>query len=202
MVSISAAPAHIPAAASWVPPATTRRERSFVTKWGARAVLILRLSLTAQTPPIALDGSEVADHQIDWRILRHPDATKSIYVYFEVVVDKQGKVTSATPLLDAGMLRGRSPLHDQPNLVAAALAEIRLRRYKPFIRKRKAVAAEFEDLVFILPPERIPTVHRPFPEVQDWSSLRVRLKREGCFGDCPIYGLEIRGDGIVRYSEG
>src|SRR5579862_7330636 len=68
------------------------------------------------------------------------------------------------------------------------------------MRERKAVPAHFEDFVFILPPERLPTVHRPFPEIQDWSSLRIRLKREACLGSCPVYDLEIRGDGKVEYN--
>lgn len=35
--------------------------------------------------------------------------------------------------------------------------------------------------------------------VRDISSLRLSLIRTSCFGPCPEYGLEIRGDGTVTY---
>lgn len=41
---------------------------------------------------------------------------------------------------------------------------------------------------------------RPFPEIRDWSSLRIRLERSLCYGYCPSYVVEIRGDGSVEYQ--
>jgi len=40
----------------------------------------------------------------------------------------------------------------------------------------------------------------PFPSVDDTTSLRVTLERSPCFGDCPIYKVEIHGDGSVFYK--
>lgn len=34
----------------------------------------------------------------------------------------------------------------------------------------------------------------PFPEIKDWKTLRIRLKRTECFGACPAYTVEVRGD--------
>jgi ankyrin repeat protein len=45
-----------------------------------------------------------------------------------------------------------------------------------------------------------PAVAIPFPEIIDWRSLKVSLRRDGCFGSCPIYGVEISGDGTVTYD--
>jgi ankyrin repeat protein len=40
----------------------------------------------------------------------------------------------------------------------------------------------------------------PFPEVQDLNSVQITLERGRCFGSCPVYKLEIRGDGTVNYN--
>jgi hypothetical protein len=38
-----------------------------------------------------------------------------------------------------------------------------------------------------------------FPPIVDSSTLRMTLERGPCYGDCPIYKLEVRGDGSVLY---
>jgi hypothetical protein len=43
-------------------------------------------------------------------------------------------------------------------------------------------------------------VHVAFPEIHDWNSLRITLSRSGCYGRCPTYEIEIRGDGTVLYD--
>ncbi len=35
--------------------------------------------------------------------------------------------------------------------------------------------------------------------IKDMSSLRITLVRSACFGTCPMYGVEIRGDGTATY---
>ena len=35
--------------------------------------------------------------------------------------------------------------------------------------------------------------------VKDWNSVQMRLDRGMCFGTCPWYVVEVRGDGAVRY---
>ena len=39
-----------------------------------------------------------------------------------------------------------------------------------------------------------------FPQVHDWNSVRITLERTECFGSCPAYSVEIRGDGTVTYT--
>jgi Domain of unknown function (DUF6438)/Ankyrin repeats (3 copies) len=53
--------------------------------------------------------------------------------------------------------------------------------------------------------EKLPNDGRPrkkiaFPEISDWRSLRITLERGLCFGNCPAYRVEIRGDGTVSFD--
>ncbi len=50
-----------------------------------------------------------------------------------------------------------------------------------------------------LPNGGRPQKRVPFPEIRDWSSLRITLSRSVCFGACPAYTVEIDGDGTVCY---
>lgn len=51
-----------------------------------------------------------------------------------------------------------------------------------------------------LPDGGRPAQRVPFPPIVDWASLRIVLQRSGCFGTCPIYSVEIAGDGRVLYN--
>ena len=55
------------------------------------------------------------------------------------------------------------------------------------------------------PNAKLPNGGRPsarvtFPEIKDRNNLRITLNRSGCFGICPIYNVEIHGDGTVIYD--
>jgi uncharacterized protein DUF6438 len=39
-----------------------------------------------------------------------------------------------------------------------------------------------------------------FPEIRDWNSVKITLQRGLCFGTCPAYSIEIRGNGSVLYQ--
>ena len=41
--------------------------------------------------------------------------------------------------------------------------------------------------------------HVPFPMVKDWSSVKITLERNACYGNCPWYSVEVHGDGSVFY---
>ncbi|HEX4534465.1 MAG TPA: DUF6438 domain-containing protein [Rhizomicrobium sp.] len=53
-----------------------------------------------------------------------------------------------------------------------------------------------------LPNGGRPAKHVAFPSIKDWSTLRITLQRSPCFGRCPTYKVEIRGDGSVIYNGG
>jgi ankyrin repeat protein len=40
----------------------------------------------------------------------------------------------------------------------------------------------------------------PFPDIRDLNFVRFTLERTECFGSCPVYNVEIRGDGMVNYT--
>jgi ankyrin repeat protein len=42
----------------------------------------------------------------------------------------------------------------------------------------------------------------PFPVIQDWNTLRIKLSRTGCYGTCPGYSVELHGDGQVLFEGG
>jgi len=52
-------------------------------------------------------------------------------------------------------------------------------------------------------PDRRPKDKIAFPEIKDWSTLKIGLVRGRCLGGlCPDYLVEIRGDGSVTYRGG
>lgn len=38
------------------------------------------------------------------------------------------------------------------------------------------------------------------PVVRDWASARIKLTRTACFGHCPVYSVEIAGNGSITYE--
>jgi ankyrin repeat protein len=38
------------------------------------------------------------------------------------------------------------------------------------------------------------------PKVKGWKTVKITLVRTGCFGVCPVYKVEVRGDGSVLYE--
>lgn len=49
-------------------------------------------------------------------------------------------------------------------------------------------------------PDPHPKFTAAFPEIQDWNTLRITLSRSGCYGRCPVYTIEVHGDGTVLYD--
>lgn len=81
----------------------------------------------------------------------------------------------------------------------AAEAAVRRWRFRPFIIEGRARSVTFPATVPVYPPEVIPRRHVDFPS-GDLAGVRIRLERTGCFGSCPAYSVEIRGDGSVIYT--
>lgn len=50
------------------------------------------------------------------------------------------------------------------------------------------------------PPEVKASQHVPFPPVKDWKSVKITLQRNACYGRCPVYSVEVHGDGSVFYE--
>ena len=65
----------------------------------------------------------------------------------------------------------------------------------PAMAKDGAAATEITVQLGKTRPER----PIPFPEIRDWKSLKITLVRTDCFGPCPVYKVEISGDGTIAY---
>lgn len=151
-----------------------------------------------KSPPMQIsDYRKVAQHRLSeaepLRVTNTRPQDLFGGIQIEIVVDEQGNVVSAK----IGAERDGSPHKD---LYPAALAQAQGWKYKPFEKDGKPVSATLTDFIRILPPEDLPKVHVPFPQIRDVKSLRITLERTSCFGTCPAYRVEISGDGSVVYQ--
>ena len=85
------------------------------------------------------------------------------------------------------------------SLAGDAGRAVRGARYTPFERHGKRTQAVFVETVRVLPLERRPDKAAPMPAPRDPSTLSIRLDRTACFGTCPIYTVELGGNGAVRF---
>jgi hypothetical protein len=72
--------------------------------------------------------------------------------------------------------------------------------FTPFERNRHPVPVRFNLHVSLLPPVAEPLKKVAFPQVKDWKSVKITLRRTMCFGSCPAYSVEVDGDGSVLYQ--
>ena len=108
----------------------------------------------------------------------------------KVVISRAGKVESAKAV-------------SGPKEFYAEAETIEMEHtFKPFEKNGVSVRAIIDDYVSVLPPVEWAATKVPFPEIKDWNSLRIKLERTGCFGMCPAYSIEIRGDGSVTFNGG
>lgn len=103
------------------------------------------------------------------------------------MVGPDGTVTAARALDGPPDLRERAE--------AAAFRD----RYTPFMVDGAPVAVRFTDKNIIL-QEILPTVHVPFPEVAAPEDVTIGFTEGGCMGPCPVYSVEIGGDGTVVFE--
>lgn len=74
--------------------------------------------------------------------------------------------------------------------------EVREWKFMPFELNGKAVTAEIEEYIDLVPPERLPQKHVAAPTIKPSSKVTIALERTGCFGSCPSYTVTISTDGI------
>src|SRR5579884_2657406 len=153
-------------------------------------VLFVPAAVTAASPPTAIDNwAEIHAHRLGPApVIRSAEAQPMQGIELHIVVNPDGTVASAT-------VAGQSSVFDEE-----AVSKGRQLRYKPFERDGHPIAAEFSESVRVLPPEKLPIEHTPFPEVRDSSSVVIELERTTCFGTCPDYKLRISEDGTVEFN--
>jgi len=139
-----------------------------------------------------MEGGEVWSHQTGrHEIIRHESKQAGqLYraVTLRLVVSPEGEVKSVTPV--------EGPQED----FAAAVAEARHWKYLPFEKDGVPATVAITDHVRILPPEKLPKIHRDFPHTGSGNGVVMTLERTGCFGSCPGYSVEIHGDGTVIFT--
>jgi hypothetical protein len=141
---------------------------------------------------VEVPAKEATEHFLGGGHLIHSDAPEAQglgwYVNLKIVVTPTGAVKSATPV------SGSKEWYSEATALAMTW------QYEPFKRGGTPTYATFPSYVSIVPPERRPDQRAPFPEIRDWSSVRITLRRTGCYGTCPSYKLTIFGDGTVLYA--
>lgn len=76
-------------------------------------------------------------------------------------------------------------------------SEVRQWKFTPFEENGKAVTAEVEEYLDLVPPRRLPKNHVTPPALRRDSKVEIKLERSGCFGSCPSYSVTVSTDGIV-----
>lgn len=145
-------------------------------------------SAKAPQATVEILEAEAAEHRIGTRgpiYTNNNIGQENLAVTFEVMVGTDGKAVCSRPT---------------PGFMGDLTLLCETWKYKPFERNGQQVAARVPESVKILPISELREVHIPFPEIRDWNSLRIALKRSGCYGTCPTYKLEIHGDGTVLYD--
>jgi hypothetical protein len=107
---------------------------------------------------------------------------------FRLTIDEQGHVVKSV------VLEGPLKRREQAMALATAL------RFRPFVRDGRAEAVDLDFIVpvvvedYVGPPDRAFALASTKP-----ADVRIALSRTECFGSCPSYWLEVRGDGRVTY---
>lgn len=76
-------------------------------------------------------------------------------------------------------------------------SEVSQWKFTPFLKHGKAVMAEINEYIDLVPPERLPENHVAAPVIRPDSKITITLERGGCYGTCPIYTVAISPERIV-----
>lgn len=140
---------------------------------------------------VGISDSEAFARAITMPRLIHSTRSENLRIGVMVVVTPIGAVASANA----------SSRNEQWREKAAALAMTW--RFVPFQRKGSAIYVIFHSVIHIVPPVKRPEQHISFPEINNWSSLRITLQRTCSPSLFPLpYKLTIFGDGRVQDGYG
>ncbi len=106
---------------------------------------------------------------------------------FHVTIDEQGVVRTAQ------LESGDAKLRDEARRAALST------RFEPFMRDGQPVVAWTELHVRSRAADYLGPSDRAFPAQPDLSQVVISLKRTQCYGTCPAYRVQIRGNGEVLY---
>jgi hypothetical protein len=101
-------------------------------------------------------------------------------------------VSSEGEVIDAEAGGGPEILKFWPQLQT----EVHAWKFVPFKKHGKPVIAQVEEYIDLVPPERLPSVHRAAPPLRPDSKITIVLTRGACYGTCPSYDVAVSTDGI------
>jgi len=113
-------------------------------------------------------------------------------LHLTLTVSPTGDVLESDATGDPGMLK----------LWPQLQGEVRQWKFKPFEENGKAITAEVEEYIDLVPQERLPKNHVAAPVLRRDSKVAITLERSGCFGTCPAYTVTVSTDGIVFKGSG
>lgn len=167
----------------------------------ALAAALYAGSASAQKP-VEIDWPEAYRHRIGpnlqletpWSDSTYPPGMLATDQWtFRVEVDETGRVIPGATKAEYDFQGPGTLAYDEAREVANSA------RFTPFLRNGKPVRARLSLKVDNRPQSYQGPPERAFPAAPDLSSVLIRLVRTGCYGSCPAYRLEVRGDGSVSY---
>jgi hypothetical protein len=108
-------------------------------------------------------------------------------LHLTLIVSATGDVVDAQPSGNDELLKFWPQLR----------TEVNQWKFTPFEKHGKAVQAEVEEYIDLVPPERLPENHAAAPTLRPDSKVTITLERSGCYGTCPSYTVTLSTDGIV-----
>jgi len=138
--------------------------------------------------PSPRESERDAHRRFERPVLNYPFGTKMQFwgVGISVRVDETGTVTCYR-------VEDNAPLNEERRGLIRTLATW---HYTPFLQDGKPAPAIVKE--WIDEQER-PERHVPLPNAAP-ERIRITLDRTECFGTCPSYRVEVRGDGLVTYT--
>jgi len=104
-----------------------------------------------------------------------------------LIVSPTGDVIKAEAHGDPGILK----------LWPQLQGEVAHWKFTPFQESGKAVTAEVEEYIELVPPERLPIDHVIAPVLHRNSKIVITLERTECYGTCPAYTVTVGTERIV-----
>lgn len=105
----------------------------------------------------------------------------------KLTISPTGDVTHAEPSND----------DDEVKLWSRVEGEVYQWKFTPFEIGGKAVTAEVQEFIELVPPERLPKTHVRPPAITKNSKVAITLERATCDGTCDFHTVTVSNDGIV-----
>lgn len=139
----------------------------------------------------------------EWEILNKEPCGGQHFVDYDLTVSASGVVESAVLLPYSGSCDFVADSPAPPPVVTAHLsqleAELRAKRYMPWILDKHPARIVVRTSVVLAPPERFSAQSTTLTSAGG-DDFSMSLERRGCEGRCPVYTVAVLGNGAVTYN--